>query len=256
MKVLVLTEYPPSAAGLATQGQLLCRGLSEIGVDVYPVHFESPQEKEWYYRWFQPDVVVGIGFWGHVPHLVLHPQQFGMKCVPWLLADGYVAAHRDVLNALPLILVTSNWVKEVYIRDGIRGDNIEVLPVGCDTDSFVPRNRDDLKVRSIREALGVTDGQIMILTVGGDAASKGAQEVMQALALIDAEAPEWRYVCKVWPQPRTIQQNGIDLQLAAESGHRARRSSTPRTWSRTISCPTYWPPATSTPRRRGWRDSE
>ena len=96
MKVLVLTEYPPSAAGLATQGQLLCRGLSEIGVDVHPVHFESPQEKEWYYRWFQPDVVVGIGFWGHVPHLVLHPQQFGMKCVPWLLADGYVAAHREV----------------------------------------------------------------------------------------------------------------------------------------------------------------
>ena len=218
MKVLVLTEYPPSAAGLATQGQLLCRGLSEIGVDVHPVHFESPLEKEWYYRWFQPDVVVGIGFWGHVPHLVLHPQQFGMKCVPWLLADGYVAAHRELLNALPLILVTSNWVKEVYIRDGIRGDNIDVLPVGCDTDSFVPRRRDDLKVRSIREALGVTEDQIMILTAGGDAASKGAQEVMQALARIDAEAPAWRYVCKVWPQPRTAQQNLLDLQLAADLG--------------------------------------
>ena len=111
MKVLVLTEYPPSAAGLATQGDLFCRGLEDIGVDVHPVHFESPQEKEWYYRWFRPNVVVGIGFWGHVPHLVLHPQQFGMKAVPWLVADGYVAAHQDVLNALPLILVTSNWVK-------------------------------------------------------------------------------------------------------------------------------------------------
>jgi len=218
MKVLVLTEYPPSAAGLATQGQLFCRGLGEIGVDVHPVHFESPQEKEWYYRWFRPDVVVGIGFWGHVPHLVLHPQQFGMKCVPWLLADGYVAAHRELLNTLPLILVTSNWVKEVYIRDGISGDNIEVLPVGCDTDAFAPRSRDDLKVRSIREALGVADGQIMILTVGGDAASKGAQEVMKALALVDAEAPGWRYVCKVWPQPRTVQQTRIDLQLAADLG--------------------------------------
>jgi glycosyltransferase involved in cell wall biosynthesis len=141
-----------------------------------------------------------------------------MKCVPWLLANGYVAAHRELLNSLPLILVTSNWVKQVYIRDGISGDNIVVLPVGCDTDSFVPRSRNDLKVRSIREALGVTDGQIMILTVGGDAASKGAQEVMQALALIDAEAPDWRYVCKVWPQPRTVQQNLIDLQLALDLG--------------------------------------
>jgi glycosyltransferase involved in cell wall biosynthesis len=58
----------------------------------------------------------------------------------------------------------------------------------------------------------------MILTVGGDAASKGAQEVMQALALIDAEAPAWRYVCKVWPQPRTEKQNLLDLELAAQLG--------------------------------------
>jgi glycosyltransferase involved in cell wall biosynthesis len=58
----------------------------------------------------------------------------------------------------------------------------------------------------------------MILTAGGDGASKGAQEVMQALALIDAEAPDWRYVCKVWPQPRTVQQNLIDLKLAADLG--------------------------------------
>jgi glycosyltransferase involved in cell wall biosynthesis len=141
-----------------------------------------------------------------------------MKAVPWLVADGYVAAHQDVLNALPLILVTSNWVKQTYIRDGLRGDNIEVLPVGCDTDAFTPRSRDDPKVRAIREALGVSDDQILILTVGGDAASKGAQEVMRALALIDAEAPGWRYVCKVWPQPRTVQQNLIDLELAAQLG--------------------------------------
>jgi glycosyltransferase involved in cell wall biosynthesis len=179
---------------------------------------ESSLEKEWYYRWFQPDVVVGVGFWGHIPNLVLHPQKFGMKAVPWLVADGYIAEHRDVLNALPLIMVTSNWVKEVYVRDGIRGDNIVVLPVGCDTDRYAPHSRDDLKVQAIREALGIADDQLMILTAGGDGASKGAQEVMQALALIDAEAPDWRYVCKVWPQPRTVQQNLIDLKLAADLG--------------------------------------
>ncbi|MGA8042355.1 MAG: glycosyltransferase family 4 protein [Terracidiphilus sp.] len=218
MKVLVLTEYPAPAAGLALQGELLCRGLSEMGVEVHPVHLESSLEKEWYYRWFQPDIVVGVGFWGHIPNLVLHPQRFGMRAVPWLVADGYIAEHREVLNALPLILVTSDWVKEVYIRDGIRGDNIVVLPVGCDTNRYAQHSRDDLKVRAIREDFGISENQLMILTAGGDGASKGAQEVMQALALIDADAPDWRYVCKVWPQPRTEDQNLIDLKLASDLG--------------------------------------
>jgi glycosyltransferase involved in cell wall biosynthesis len=58
----------------------------------------------------------------------------------------------------------------------------------------------------------------MILTVGGDGASKGAQEVMQALAIIDTKAPDWKYVCKVWPQPRTKIQNSADLDMAAHLG--------------------------------------
>lgn len=218
MKVLVLYDYPPSPGGLATQGDLLYRGLQGLGVDCHAVHFESPQEKEWYYRWFEPDVVVGVGYWGHAPHLVLHPQRYGVLPVPWLVADGYIANYREVLNALPLILVTSNWVKEVYVRDGIRGDIIEVLPVGCDTDAFRPVDQDDPKVSTVREALGVSPDQLMILTVGGDAASKGAQEVMQALAMIDKEAPDWKYCCKVWPQPRTMAQNLLDLQLATSLG--------------------------------------
>ena len=58
----------------------------------------------------------------------------------------------------------------------------------------------------------------MILTVGGDAASKGAQEVMQALSIIDTKAPDWKYVCKVWPQPRTKVQNLLDLEMAETLG--------------------------------------
>jgi starch synthase len=218
MKVLVSYDYPPSPGGLATQGDLLYRGLKELGVDVYPVNFESAQEKEWYYRWFSPDVVVGIGYWGHTPHLVLHPRRYGVMPVPWLVADGYLANYRDMLENLPLTLVTSTWVKKVYMRDGLSGKNIEVLPVGCDTDVFAPLDKSDPKVAAVREALGVAPDQIMILTIGGDAASKGAQEVMQALSLIDTKAPDWKYVCKVWPQPRTEQQNLHDLQLATHLG--------------------------------------
>ncbi len=225
MRVLLLYDYPPPPGGLATQGELLHQGLHEIGVEVHATNIESLTEKEWYYRWFQPDVVLGVGYWGKTPQIILHPHQFGMTAVPWLVADGYIANYQEVLNSLPLLLVTSRWVKEVYIRDGIRPEIIEVLPVGCDTDKFIPRPADDPKVAAVRGTFGVGSDELMILTVGGDAASKGGREVMEALAQLTASESggrAWKYICKVWPQDRTRKQNELDQALAEQLGISAR----------------------------------
>jgi glycosyltransferase involved in cell wall biosynthesis len=125
---------------------------------------------------------------------------------------------------MPLILVTSDWVRETFVRDGIRGDHTVTLPVGCDTDSFIPRSPDDPKVRAVRDSLGVPSDELLILTVGGDAASKGGREVMEALATLGGDVPPWRYVCKVWPQDRTNVQNQLDMDLARALGIQDRVS--------------------------------
>ncbi len=110
------------------------------------------------------------------------------------------------------------------MRDGIRGDHTVTLPVGCDTDAFIPRNPADPMVRAVRDTLGVLPGELLILTVGGDAASKGGREVMAALATLGDDVPPWRYVCKVWPQQRTDVQNTLDAQLARSLGIQDRMS--------------------------------
>ena len=209
----------PLPEGLRPREICCTRDCLNWGLMQRAVHFDSAQEKEWYYKWFEPDVVVGVGYWGHTPQLVLHPQRYGIQAVPWLVADGYIANYQEVLNtpaANSCHIPTGS--REMYVRDGIHGDRIEVLPVGCDTDSFIPFSKDDPKILAVREALGISPDELMILTVGGDAASKGAQEVMQALAIIDSKAPDWKYICKVWPQPRTLAQNLADLQMAANLG--------------------------------------
>jgi glycosyltransferase involved in cell wall biosynthesis len=125
---------------------------------------------------------------------------------------------------MPLILVTSDWVRETFVRDGIRIDHTVTLPVGCDTTNFIPRSPDDPRLCAMREALGVSPEELLILTVGGDAASKGGREVMEALATLGDEVPPWKYVCKVWPQDRTSIQNQLDMELAQKLGIQDRVS--------------------------------
>ena len=47
-----------------------------------PVHLTGTLQKEWLYEWFKPDIAIGVGYWGQMPELVLHPRRFGVEPVP------------------------------------------------------------------------------------------------------------------------------------------------------------------------------
>ena len=198
MKIAVLHAYPPEPDGLSIQGYLLYRGLKELGVDVMPCHYAPSFQKQWVLDAYKPDVAIGVGCWTYVPDIVLSPQNSGVIPVPWFVANGWVANYHRLLSQLPLVFTTSNWVTETYERDGVDTKNYKTLPIGFDPEEIKPIPQDDSKVVRLREMLGVQPHEKMILTVGGDVTSKGAQEMLKALAEVDKDFKEWKYVLKHW----------------------------------------------------------
>ncbi len=201
MKSLVLYPYPMQFDGVSIQGELLYRGLLELNELTIPCDRGADMEKEWIYKSFKPDVSIGIGYWGDVPELVSHPQEYGITPVPWLNADGWVSNYHEILNSLPLIMTTSKWVKEIYHRDGVTNKNIHPMPIGIDTNQMKPLAKDHPSVKEVREMFGVEDDEKMILTMGGDTTSKGSQEILKALAAVDKEFDKWKYIGKSWYCP-------------------------------------------------------
>ncbi|MFZ1970679.1 MAG: glycosyltransferase family 4 protein [Candidatus Nanoarchaeia archaeon] len=197
MKILVLYPYPLDQSGLSIQGHDLVKGLKELGVEVMPCDRDNNLQKLYAYKTFNPDVVIGVGFWGETPEVIISPMNHGLKPVPWFNADGWVANYHSILNSLPLIVANSNWVRDTYMRDGVRGDNIHVCHIGYDPKIFYPVPENNENRKKLRQMLGIGDDEMMILTAGGDVTSKGAQEMLKAIAKIKDKFPNWKYVLKV-----------------------------------------------------------
>ncbi len=217
MKVLLLYPYPLEPDGQSLQGHYLAKGLEENGVEVISCDRADDSTKEKLYEEFKPDAVVGIGFWGNVPELVSHPLKYKMNVVPWFNADGWVANYHDILNELPLLITTSNWVRSTYMRDGVKGDNIKTCHIGYDPAVFFSRQRDS-EILSVRRKLGIEDDEMMILTAGGDVTSKGAQEMFRALAKIGNRFTKWKYVLKIWPSFSADNHGNEERKLIEELG--------------------------------------
>lgn len=198
MKLLVLYPYPRSIDSLSLQGHYLVKGLKYLGNEVISCDRNNDVEKKKIYEIFHPDAVIGIGCWKNTPETIVHPQPFGIPAIPWFNANGWVANYHKELNKQPLLVATSNWVKSTYMRDGVKGDNIHVCHIGLDPEIFFPQ-KDKQKITHVRKNLGIQENEIMIFTTGGDVTSKGAQEMIQALAKVNKQFKKWKYVLKTLP---------------------------------------------------------
>lgn len=198
MRSTILYAYPPESDGLSLQGHQLYLGMKKNGEETIPVHLAGEFQKEWVYKHFKPDVAVGIGFWAHTPDIIYHPQNNNIVPVPWFVADGWIANYQKDIGSLPLVLTTSEWVTKTYKRDGVDTKNFKTVPVGINTDLFRPIPRDNEKVKAVRDLLGIKEDDVVLMTIGGDVTSKGAQEVLKALDKIKGEFNNWKYICKVW----------------------------------------------------------
>ena len=64
MKILLLFPYPVESDGVSLQGHYLHKGLLDAGAEVMPCHHADSLQKEFYLRYFKPDICIGVGFWG------------------------------------------------------------------------------------------------------------------------------------------------------------------------------------------------
>jgi len=217
MRCLVLYAYPPEPDGQSLQGDLLYRGILNSKYEALPCHFKDSLQKQFYLKHVKPDVSFGIGFWGNVKDIVQDPLKYGIRPVPWFNSDGWVANYQEEFNKLDLMFTTSQWVKDIYKRDGVDVSKIVPMHIGIDTDFFKPINNQDYN-KAVRKMFGVKNDEKMILTIGGDVTSKGAQEMIYALAEIDKEFKNWKYVCKSWPSECADGWRDAEMKLAEELG--------------------------------------
>ena len=218
MRIAVLYAHPVEPDGLSIQGNLLYKGLKEIGVDVLPCHHAPSFQKQWLMSAFKPDVAIGIGCWTYAPDIIFSVERAGIIPVPWFVANGWVANYHKELSELPLAFVTSEWVKQTYKRDGVDVKNYHSLPIGFDPKEIFPVAKTDPKIKKLRELLGVQPHEKMILTIGGDVTSKGAQEMIKALAKVDENFKDWKYVCKASDSECAHEHHQAEEQLIDELG--------------------------------------
>jgi len=228
MKILLLVQ---DWISFYNQAEALATGLKIRGVDhklVRLAEIEGAESEAWKYK---PDVVVGVGSWHSVEPFVRLPKKLGFKVLPWIVSDDVIERYIDEYNQLELVATPSNYCENVFVRDGIKEEIIEIMPEAVDPKQWTHLTKkeegDFLDYISVKSSFGLEskydlgklkrEGVPFLLTVGGDATSKGAQEVIRALARLDKKIP-WIYLIKTWPQAHTFRRGLEEFELIKQFG--------------------------------------
>ena len=233
MKILLLVAE--HGYSFVNQAQVLAKGLSKLGVENLVERIDGASFPHQALEKFKPDVVLGVGSWHSYPFLVKKPKDLGYRVIPWIVSNGKINRYVDGYNQLNLILTPSRHCQQIFVRDGINEGIIKVLPEAVDSDFW--HQLKEAELVSFLKLISIADPNLSLpfkfdlvrlhqekipifFTTGGSATSKGAQEVIAALAKVNKKLGDkpWLYLIKTWPSVGSFSYSGQELRLAEKLG--------------------------------------
>ena len=235
MKIALLVAPVEHGYSFLNQANGLAKGFVALKID-HRIFRADQKDIDALLENFNPTLVISVGDWHDFSLLVERPQSLGYTTIPWLVADGEGAQFIAHYNRLSCIITPSAHAKKVFISQGIKPDILTVVHEAVDPELWqsLPASRLKQFLRLVSPSQSCFDLPIgydlvkarenkvpILFTTGGDATSKGAQEVMRALAQLDP-AIAWIYLIKTWPSIHSFRAAMEELKLARELGITSR----------------------------------
>ncbi len=232
MKILLIVPAY-LAYSYVNQAEALAQGFKNLDIDHQLIKANNTNELAAKIKEYQPTVCIGVGNWTEFDLFVATPQSLGCQTIPWIVSDeDIITAHVNDYNQFGLVITPSLHCKNNFIHSGVKESIIKVIPEAVDPQLWYPMSEQQLQPFLGYVSIPISNANPLnqwdmtkihqqhipvIYTTGGDATKKGAQEVIQALALLDRSIP-WIYMIKSWPGSVVFKRSIEELDLAQKLG--------------------------------------
>ncbi len=128
------------------------------------------------------DAIVYSGAWIHAKDMARIQKLTSVPLFPWIVSDAWVDhGYAELLNTFPHIFASTQFALTILARDGVDIRKLSVLHESVDTTFFQPNQTSESQITELKRRFGLNDDRPVLLTIGGDIASKGALSVIRAL---------------------------------------------------------------------------